>query len=241
MLPFYGLSMGRIEIEKNPLLVRAMFGRIALRYDRLNRMMTLGQDLRWRKEVVQRAAIPSSGRVLDLGTGTGDLALEVVRYTPAVQVVAADFALPMMQVGRRGKPAIIRWCAADALSLPFPSESFDAVVSGFLLRNVADLERSLSEQYRVLRTGGKWVSLDTTPPRPNLLLPFIMFHLNFVIPALGRWIAGDGAAYHYLPQTTQSFLSAEELAELLRKVGFCQVGFCRRMFGTVAIHWGRKG
>ncbi|MCX8062159.1 MAG: class I SAM-dependent methyltransferase [Anaerolineales bacterium] len=152
------------EQQKHPQNVRAMFGRIAPNYDRMNRIMTLAQDLRWRREVIRRAALPERGRLLDLGAGTGDLAMEALRQVPTAQVLAADFTLPMMTVGRKNKPATIRWCAADALNLPFASQSLDAVVSGFLLRNVVDVERSLSEQYRVLKMGGRLVCLDTTQP-----------------------------------------------------------------------------
>lgn len=234
------MPVDKVEQQKHPQKVRAMFSRIAPKYDRMNRIMTLAQDLRWRREVIQRAALPERGWLLDLGAGTGDLAMEALRQTPSASVIAADFTLPMMQVGRQGKPSPILWCAADALNLPFADESFEAVVSGFLLRNVTDVERSLGEQYRVLKRGGWVVCLDTTHPQANLFSPFVNFHLNRVIPTLGRWLAGDGAAYTYLPQTTQSFLSAETLAELLEKAGFREVGFQRRMLGTIAIHWGVK-
>ncbi len=232
--------MAKVDQRKHPQKVRAMFGRIAPNYDRMNRVMTLAQDLRWRREVIQYAALPEKGRLLDLGAGTGDLAFEAFRQVPTAQIFAADFTLPMMQIGRKRKPTPIVWCAVDALDLPFADESFDAVVSGFLLRNVINLERSLQEQYRILKSGGRVVCLDTTQPRQNLFSPFIRFHVNSVIPTLGRWIAGDGAAYTYLPQTTQSFLRAEELADLLQKAGFCAVGFRIRMLGTIAIHWGVK-
>lgn len=234
------MPVDKVEQQKHPQKVRAMFSRIAPKYDRMNRIMTLAQDLRWRREVIQRAALPERGWLLDLGAGTGDLAMEALRQTPSASVIAADFTLPMMQVGRQGKPSPILWCAADALNLPFADESFEAVVSGFLLRNVTDVERSLGEQYRVLKRGGWVVCLDTTHPQANLFSPFVNFHLNRVIPTLGRWLAGDGAAYTYLPQTTQSFLSAETLAELLEKAGFREVGFQRHMLGTIAIHWGVK-
>lgn len=234
------MQVDKVEQQKHPQKVRAMFSRIAPNYDRMNRIMTLAQDLRWRREVIQRAALAERGWLLDLGAGTGDLAMEALRQTPGASVIAADFTLPMMQVGRQGKPSTILWCAADALNLPFADESFEAVVSGFLLRNVTDVERSLGEQYRVLKRGGWVVCLDTTQPQANLFSPLVNFHLNQVIPTLGRWLAGDGAAYTYLPQTTQSFLSAETLAELLERAGFREVGFQRRMLGTIAIHWGVK-
>ncbi|PWH16944.1 MAG: ubiquinone biosynthesis protein UbiE [Anaerolineae bacterium] len=234
------MQVDKVQQEKHPQKVRAMFSRIAPAYDRMNRIMTLAQDMRWRREAIRRAALPQGGWLLDLGAGTGDLAMEALRQTPLGRVVAADFTLPMMQIGRRRKPSALRWCAADALNLPFADECFDAVVSGFLLRNVADVERSLSEQFRVLKVGGRIVCLDTTQPKASVFSPLVNFHLNQVIPKLGKWIAGDGAAYTYLPQTTQTFLRAEVLAELLRKTGFREVGFRRLMLGTIAIHWGVK-
>ena len=220
--------------------VQGMFARIAHRYDLMNRLMTAGQDVRWRVEVIQRAVLPPGGSLLDLGAGTGDLAREALRQAPQSTAVAADFTLEMMLAGRDRPVRHLVWTAADALYLPFPDERFDAVVSGFLLRNVSDLPRSLSEQRRVLKPGGRIVCLDTTRPPQNLLTPFINLHLHTVIPALGRLIAGDAEAYTYLPDSTQSFLSAESLAEHLRLAGFREVGFLRKMLGTVAIHWGVK-
>jgi len=134
----------------------------------------------------------------------------------------------------------IQWSAADATHLPFQDQIFDAVISGFLLRNVTDLPMALSEQYRVLKTGGRLVCLDTTKPKPNLFTPLVSFHLNTTIPVLGKLIVGDGEAYTYLPQSTQQFLYAEELAEKLIQAHFKQVAFKRTMFGTIAIHWGVK-
>jgi demethylmenaquinone methyltransferase/2-methoxy-6-polyprenyl-1,4-benzoquinol methylase len=132
------------------------------------------------------------------------------------------------------------WVAADALHLPFPSHSFDAVVSGFLMRNVADISQALQEQYRVLKPAGRIVILDTTQPQRNLLWPFIWLHLHLVIPFLGGLIAKRRDAYTYLPDSTEKFLTAESLAEGMRQAGFVGVGFRRLMFGTIAIHWGEK-
>jgi len=219
--------------------VQGMFTRIAGRYDLINRLMTVGQDQRWRREVIRRAGLPRGGRLLDLGAGTGDLAREALRQAPSARVTAADFTLAMMLAGRRRLPQP-DWCAADALRLPFPDETFDSVVSGFLLRNVSDLPQALAEQRRVLKPGGRIVTLDTTPQRRSLLTPFIQFHLHTIIPALGRWLTGDAQAYTYLPDTTEHFLPAEVLAVRLGEAGFGQVGFRRLMFGTIAIHWGQK-
>lgn len=221
-----------------PRYVRAMFARIARRYDLMNRLMTGGQDVRWRREVIRRAGLTPGARLLDLGAGTGDLAREALHQQPRCRPYAADFTLEMMQVGRtRAGSQAVQWVAADALALPFPDAAFDAVVSGFLLRNVADVPRALAEQFRVLKPGGRWVALDTTRPQRTLFWPLVRLHLGVVIPWLGRLITGDAEAYRYLPESTQGFLPAETLAAMLREAGFAKVGFRRLMFGTIAIHW----
>ncbi len=230
-----------VQPEKDPERVRAMFARIAHRYDLLNRLMTGGQDVRWRREVIRRAGLEPGHWLLDIGAGTGDLAFEALRQQPRARVVAADFTLPMMLVGRR-RPGSHRvlWTAADTLRLPFPESTFDAVVSGFLLRNVADLPQALREHYRVLKPGGRWVALETVPPPRNWLWPFIAVHFRVVIPLMGRLIAGDADAYRYLPRTSERFLTAAEMLDLLARVGFEDTGVRLRMFATVAIYWARK-
>jgi len=226
---------------ERPAFVRAMFASIAPRYDLMNRLMTLGQDRAWRREVVRRAALAPRRRLLDLGSGTGDLALEALRGQPDMVAVGADFTPQMMHLGRsRPGGEHVRWLVADALHLPFAESAFDSVVSGYLLRNVADLPRALAEQLRVLRSGGRFVSLDTTPPPRNILRPFIRFHLHVIIPRVGRVITGSSAAYSYLPDSTEAFHAAEAVAEHLHAAGFREVGFVRRMLGTMAIHWGAK-
>lgn len=216
-----------------------MFGRIAPRYDLMNRLMTGGQDIRLRREVIRRAQIPAGGRLLDLGAGTGDLTREALRQVPSCHPVAADFTLGMMLAGKRSGEAFA-WSAADALNLPFPDGYFDAVVSGFLLRNVVDLPRALREQMRVLKPGGRFVALDTTQPRRSLFSPFIHFHMHQVIPFLGGLLTGERDAYVYLPETSEHFLLAEDLLARIQAAGFQGAGFQRMMFGTTAIHWGDK-
>jgi len=223
--------------------VQSMFTRIASRYDLMNRLMTAGQDVRWRREVIHRANLPPAAHLLDLGTGTGDLSLEAKRQHPDCHPVAADFTLEMMRIGQeRTRNAVAHpdWLGADALRLPFPDQCFEAAVSGFLFRNVIDIPQALSEQRRALKPGGLIVILDTTRPPDNLFTPFIRFHLRVIIPALGRLVTGEADAYTYLPDSTQAFLTAEQLAEHMRAAGFREVGFRRLMLDTIAIHWGVK-
>lgn len=218
--------------------VQNMFTRIASRYHLMNRLMTGGQDARWRRQVIQLARLQRNSRLLDLGTGTGDLAREARAQFPQARIIAADFTLAMMQVGQKSGP--LNFSSADALDLPFESLAFDAVVSGFLMRNVTDLQKALQEQYRVLKKGGRMVILDTTRPRKNLLSPLIWVHMHLVIPALGKLLTGSSEAYRYLPKTTEGFVTAENLAARMASIGFKKINYQRLMFGTIAIHWGEK-
>jgi demethylmenaquinone methyltransferase/2-methoxy-6-polyprenyl-1,4-benzoquinol methylase len=219
--------------------VQNVFTRIAKRYDLMNRLMTGGQDIRWRKEVIRRAGLHPHACLLDLGTGTGDLAREAREQQPTARITAADFTFEMMRTGRKPGDAF-GWANADALYIPFPDQSFHAVVSGFLMRNVIDNQAALHEQFRVLKPGGRIVILDTTRPRRNLLSPFIWLHMHVVIPLLGTLLSGQRDAYTYLPDSTEAFLNAEELASRMAVAGFKKIGYKRVMFGTIAIHWGEK-
>ncbi|OGO30199.1 MAG: hypothetical protein A2Z16_02915 [Chloroflexi bacterium RBG_16_54_18] len=238
--------MSNLPASEQKQFIRSMFGRIAPSYDLMNRIMTAGQDLRWRKEAIRHAKLPAGGLVMDLGAGTGDLAREVLRQQPACRLVCADLTLEMMHIGQVrtqaliGEGAVLGWSAADAQALPFPGDCFEAVVSGFLLRNVHDVRQSLADQYRVIKAGGWIVALDTNPPPRNMLTPLINFHLHTVIPALGRIIAGHPQEYLYLPASTEGFLQPEELSRRFIETGFVEVGFERLMLGTVSIHWGQK-
>jgi len=227
--------------EERIQLVRGMFARIAGRYDLLNRLMTFGRDRAWRKEAIRKLLVKPAQRILDAGSGTGDIALEIKHMEPTARVVAADLTIEMIRVGQARPGGMdVDWVVADAQHLPFPSGTFASVISGYLLRNVPDVNIALAEQYRVTTENARFVSLDTTPPQRNIFLPFIRFHLKVIIPLLGRLIAGDSAAYTYLPETTTRFLSAEALAQKIGEAGFQVEGFVRRMFGSMAIHWAKK-
>lgn len=218
--------------------VQSMFTKIAHRYDLMNRLMTGGQDIRWRKQVIKIARLTPNASLLDLGTGTGDLAREALLQEPQAKVTAADFTIEMMRVGK--KNSRLQFSAADALNLPFKETTFDAVVSGFLMRNVTDVQQALKEQYRTLKPGGRIVILDTTRPKKNILSPFIWIHMHFIIPTIGGLLSGERDAYNYLPDTTENFLTAEQLAARMIAAGFKKVDFKRLMFGTIGMHWGEK-
>ena len=215
-----------------------MFGRIAARYDLLNTLMTFGQDARWRRAVADTIACAgSSARVLDVGTGTGRLAQAIQQRYAAARVVGLDFTLPML----RHAPSGLRLAAADAQRLPCADSQFDAVVSGFLVRNLADLERGIAEQVRVLRPGGTLVILETTPgPRRWPLSALYLAYFRYVVPQLGRLLAGDASAYTYLPESTLSFVEPARLAELLRRFGLDDVHIRSFALGCVAVTSGRK-
>jgi demethylmenaquinone methyltransferase/2-methoxy-6-polyprenyl-1,4-benzoquinol methylase len=218
--------------------VRDIFEKVAANYDRMNALMTAGQDRFWRSEVIKLAGLRAGMRVLDLGSGTGDLARMAVKSEPGIEVVAADITLEMMLIGRR--KGDLPFVAADAGQTPYSSGSFDVVISGWLVRNVVDLDGVLAEQYRLLKPGGRIVILDTTRPSRNLLTPFIWLHMHLVIPLLGKLVSRNPEAYQYLQSSSESFLLAEDLAGKMEKTGFREVGFKRYMAGTIAIHWGDK-
>ena len=221
--------------------VRTMFDRLSHQYDFLNRMITFGFDQIWRRRVVRLAMLPPGGRLLDLGAGTGDIAFAAAQRHPTVRVTAADFSLGMMKKGRiRPGGRLVQWCSADALELPFPDETFDAVTSGYLIRNVVNPVRAFKEQLRVVKPGGVVVCLETSPPKKNLLQPLILFHFRVIIPLLGRIIGGNKAAYTYLPDTTRGFMPPEQLTATMKNAGLESVICHLFMLGTMTIHQGRR-
>jgi demethylmenaquinone methyltransferase/2-methoxy-6-polyprenyl-1,4-benzoquinol methylase len=220
-----------------PRYVTAMFERIARRYDLMNTLMTAGQDRRWRRIVAQLATVGDPEWILDVGTGTGRLGEALMKANGRAVVVGIDFTEGMLRRARRE----IRPTRADALRLPFTDEQFDAVVSAFVVRNLADVASGIAEQVRVLRPGGRLAVLETTPaPHQWLLRPLVRLYFRHVVPLLGGLIAGDTAAYTYLPESAAAFLDPEGLGRLLCDLGLIDVQVRRLALGSVAVLSARR-
>jgi demethylmenaquinone methyltransferase/2-methoxy-6-polyprenyl-1,4-benzoquinol methylase len=225
--------------------VRAMFGRIAPRYDLMNRLMTGGRDQAWRRKAARLADPPAGSLALDLATGTADLALAFLAETPIRGVVGVDFVEGMLRLGRdklaaRGEGRI-RLVAGDALSLPFPDAAFGCVASAFLLRNLADLAAGLVEMRRVTAPGGSVVALEITQPTLPGWREAFRLYFHHVVPAIGALVSGNRDAYTYLPQSVERFVPPAELARLMGAVGLRDIRIARVGLGTVTIHAGRAG
>jgi demethylmenaquinone methyltransferase/2-methoxy-6-polyprenyl-1,4-benzoquinol methylase len=215
-----------------------MFAAIVPRYDTINTLMTLGLDRRWRRAAVAMAS-PGSGLALDIATGTGELAFELVRQG-ARSAIGADFCTEMLQVAKQksletGMRERVSLAAADAMNLPFADDTFDCIVNGFMLRNVASLSATLAELCRVLKRGGRLVCLDLTPPRGPMRRFFAAYIAAFV-PLLGMIVAGNYAAYRYLFDSLSIHPDANELVTMMRDAGFSEATYSIMGFGTVAIH-----
>lgn len=221
--------------------IHAMFTRIVGRYDLLNDLMTGGRHRHWKRAAV-RAAEPEGAVALDLGTGTGDIARELVRQG-ARQVVAADFVPAMLEAAeakaRREGYDTIRFATADALDLPFADESFDCVTSGFLVRNVSNPELAFLEMQRVLKPGGRVICLEASR-RDDRLGQFLNRVFGISARVLGRVVAGDADAYAYLPDSVAGFATPDELAAVIQRAGFEKIQYRRFGSGLIAIHRARK-
>ena len=223
-----------------------MFDRIAGVYDRMNAVMTAGMHHTWRRRAADLAQLGPGGRALDVATGTGDLALELVRrVAPGGVVVGADFSERMLDLARvkaaasveEGSSVELRFEPANALALPYTDDEFDAATVGFGARNFSDLERGLSEMARVVRPGGRVVVLEiTTPTRPPLST-FLELWFDRLVPALGR-LAGDAEAYSYLPSSVRRFPAPAELAATMSGCGLRSIRYVLTAGGIIALHVG---
>ncbi len=228
------------EVDKSGEKVRGMFAEIAPRYDLANRMLSGGIDVWWRHVTVNRAPPPASGAILDLCTGTGDLAIAyAMKAGPAVRVVGADFCRPMLDHGvekSRSRGLAVEWVEADAMSLPFPDDSFDLVTVAFGLRNIADTAKGLSEMARVCRPGGRLAILEFSLPRNTLVRRGYLWYFRNVLPRLGNTLARNRSdAYRYLNESVEQFPSGDALASLVRSAGFDRVEMRPLSFGIATL------
>ncbi|WP_038048252.1 bifunctional demethylmenaquinone methyltransferase/2-methoxy-6-polyprenyl-1,4-benzoquinol methylase UbiE [Thermus caliditerrae] len=228
--------------EEKAKRVRRMFSEIAPRYDLLNRLLSFGADLRWRRRAVGLALERRPARILDLATGTGDLALLLKQTAPGAEVVGADFAPPMLELARkkaRERGLAVRFLEADALALPFPEGAFDAITIAFGFRNFADYRRALGELHRVLAPGGRLVILEFPPPPKGAFGLVYRVYFQRFLPLLGGLISGNFGAYRYLPESVEAFPPPETLKALMEEAGF-SVRYELLTFGVAAIHVGDK-
>jgi demethylmenaquinone methyltransferase/2-methoxy-6-polyprenyl-1,4-benzoquinol methylase len=225
-------------VTLQPERVRDMFDRISPSYDRMNLLMSMGRDGRWRRLGVRASRAQPGDAALDVCCGTGDFAVELRRAVgPSGRVVGLDFSPQMLAVARR-KCSAVEWQQGDALALPFADGEFAAACVGFGVRNLSDHRRGFAEMARVVRPGGRVVCLEmSTPPAP--IRPFSQLWTDHGVPVLGRIVAHDPEAYRYLPASVHRFPSAPELAEIMREAGLVDVGYRRLMMGVVALHVGK--
>lgn len=231
-------------------LVRAMFERIAPRYDLMNRLLTAGMDRRWRSRALHALRLQPGERLLDLACGTGDLALQAARA--GVHSFGVDFAAPMLHLAAARAasqqptaratiaPGALHWVQGDAERLPLRNAAFDAVCCGFALRNFASLPAAISEMARVLRPGGRIALLDVDRPRSRVIGAAHSLYFDRIVPIIGGWLS-DRRAYRYLPQSTAYLPPAPELHALLKSRGFADIALRRFLFGTVQLWIAARG
>jgi len=230
--------------QKKATAVRRMFDRIAPVYDFMNTVLSGGMHHLWRQAAARQVLVDDPYLVVDLACGTGDLAIAVMQEATApCHILAVDFAAEMVKLARckltaRDLRFPIELVQGDALALPFPDRSVDAIANAFLLRNVTDLTGALAEFYRVLRPGGRLVTLEITHPPVAGVRQLFQLYFNHVVPLLGTLLVRERAAYTYLPHSLHSYPTAPQLAGRLRHAGFSQVSYTYVGLGTVAIHTG---
>ncbi len=240
-------------VSRDPGRIAAMFDRIVPRYDVMNRLMTAGLDRRWRALAAAEAAVEPGGPVLDACCGTGDLALALHDLYPASEVTGLDFSRAMLARARAKAERLARsragetpdtvsgsltFVLGDLLTLPFADDAFTAATVGWGVRNVADVPRAFAELARVVRPGGRVVCLEATTPPPGPGRRFHRVWFERAVPWLGAVVAGDRAAYSYLPASVAAFPDADGLVVVMRDAGLTRIRFRRLGFGAMALHVG---
>jgi len=224
----------------DPVAVNTMFARIARRYDVANHLLSLGVDIRWRGKLVKAVRQAEPRAILDLATGSGDVAFALSRGLPEqVQILGMDFCQPMLDEAEIKKAsrhyANVTFQQGDGLALPLADNSYDVVTISFGLRNMGDLRKSLQEMRRVLRPGGRMFVLEFSQPA-RWFRPFYYFYIKRVLPGLAQIVTGDRSAYVYLNETIEQFPNREGLSREIRACGFSEVKARGLTFGIVALH-----
>ncbi len=230
--------MARAHLDRQPQEVARMFDAVADRYDRVNAVMTFGQERRWRAVVARALDVQPGDRVLDLAAGTGASSVPIEAL--GARTVACDFSLGMLEVGRRQHPQL-DFVAGDALALPFRDGAFDAVTISFGLRNVADVDAALRELARVTRPGGRLVVLETSAPLRQPLRAGHEVYVNHLLPRLARLVASNGEAYEYLAESVGDWPSPSAFSQRLTAAGWSSVGWRQLLLGAVALHRASRG
>jgi demethylmenaquinone methyltransferase/2-methoxy-6-polyprenyl-1,4-benzoquinol methylase len=229
--------MPRAQLDRQPRDVARMFDAVADNYDRMNAVMTGGQERRWRRVVAAALDLKAEDLVLDLAAGTG--ASSVSLQAGGADVIACDFSEGMLTVGHRRHPQL-RFVAGDALRLPFRDASFNAVTISFGLRNVADVDAALRELARVTAPGGRLAILETSAPRRQPLRAGHHFYVRRVMPRLARLVASNSEAYDYLAESVDAWPGPIELADRIAAAGWGTVRWRQLMLGAVALHTGAR-
>jgi demethylmenaquinone methyltransferase/2-methoxy-6-polyprenyl-1,4-benzoquinol methylase len=222
-----------------------MFSKIAHRYDFLNHLLSMNVDRRWRNALVDMAGVGAHGRVLDVATGTGDVAIAFARRTEAAAIVGLDPSGGMLAVGgnklrRRALEGRVRLIEGDALAIPFAGGTFDAVTIAFGLRNLPDYAAGIAEMARVLAPGGRLVILEFFPPRRGVFLRAYRFYLGNVLPLVGRVVSGSPEAYRYLARSIEEFISHDEIRSYMEGAGLSGVRAHRLTGGIATIYAGTR-
>jgi len=220
----------------DPRAVRAMFARIARRYDLLNRLLSMGVDRRWRSALVEELGPGRAGLVVDSCCGTGDLSAALERS--GARVLGVDFTLPML-VRAREKRGRTLFVGGDALRLPVRDGAADATTIAFGLRNLADRAQGLRELARIVRPGGRVLVLEFSLPPARWLRALYRLYFTRILPRIGGWISGEPAAYRYLPDTVLVWPDPDELRAEMEAVGLEQCGYRRLTGGIACLSWGR--
>ncbi|MEZ5198682.1 MAG: bifunctional demethylmenaquinone methyltransferase/2-methoxy-6-polyprenyl-1,4-benzoquinol methylase UbiE [Bacteroidales bacterium] len=224
--------------------VRTMFNSIANSYDFLNHFLSAGVDYSWRKKAIRMLGKNKPETILDVATGTGDLAIEALKIKPE-KIIGVDIAEDMLAVGRKklkekDPNEIITLEQGDSENLRFNEFTFDAVMVAFGVRNFENLEKGLSEMHRVLKKGGEVLILEFSKPAKFPVKQFYAFYFRFILPTLGRIISGDKSAYTYLPESVSAFPAGKAFTDVLDKVGFRQTECKPLTFGIATIYTGKK-